>query len=317
MKVHGEGLADDIKSTTSENSNESELDLEDELDEDLDEVLASSKKIGGRGRQQQQQRKRMSLNSDGDGDDDEDELADGDEGEEEDGEEEEEEDGDEGREDELDLDAAEAKSEQIKREYSPEQSGDGKRPYKRAKEVNLTTRKLSKSRRLSIDGDPISPTKRGRKPRISQVNNNGKLANVRNLTDNNTMVANPMATASVANSVGIGANPTYYQLNGYTSRQYSTEKANGANYAAQTQCNQTSLNQYARHYASQESTNSSASAPERSALSSLSTVSLGQHAQSSQRSDHRLLVSGKQQLLNSPTSGQTNGTSPPAALSDW
>lgn len=242
MKVHGEGLADGSKSSNSD-TDESELDLDDELDgDDLDDDVLSRKvssdnRLTGIGRRSNGKQKRASLNSDGAEEDDDEE-------------EEEEEDEDE-EDDEEDEDLADAEEEntikglngvkmELKREYSPEQNGDGKRAYTRRNiQRGLGAPKAGvrkpKKKLLMADNEasPIAsvqqtptPGKRGRKPRQVHLQDAQSAGEDMKSGEQAVAVGHRQAVQAADNSSGgsqinplalsgAAGTPTYYPLGSY------------------------------------------------------------------------------------------------------
>lgn len=294
MKVHGEGLLDGTKSTTSDTDEDEDEDeeIEEELEEDeeseldLDE-MDNNNSGSTRGSSTKNRRKLKpvsSLNSEEDGEVDEtDEL-------------EEEDNVSEGK-----------KSTDIKREYSPEQSGDGKRPYRRNKDKLALARKSKRRPSENEAAGQPKPAKRGRKPKTQQQQQQNIIGPVEHLNQSSD---NGQAT--------IGNTPTYYPLTGYA-RQYASHVNGGTNYASAAtggQCNP--LEQYHSRslYTSQINTNqesNTSSSSSAATTGSASTISLNGNQHHNQQ--HSAI--GTQQLSSPNGAEQTNGTSPPEALSEW
>lgn len=318
MKVHGEGLVDGLKLTLSD---EEECESSDENEEDENELELDESEANGESRncnnrtKHRKGRKRMSLNSNGD-------RCDEDENVDEEEEEEEEEDGDDDEEVADYLAESGKRHEEIKREFSPEQSGDGKRPYRQRCDDSKVVRSLTplrkSKRRLSAsvaqgcdseaDATTLAATKRVRKARQQLLDEVAPTTNGC-LLDANTTPDTP------TNS--------YYPLAGYA-RHYAAASGQAANAQAygnqcggQSAANNEQYNQRQQHhhYASQIQSNSQESNSSSSALGgdlpSLSSASAAALNGQQQRNAHSLA---------SPTSAHTttNANSPPhATLSEW
>lgn len=274
MKVHGEGLADGSKSSNSD-SDESELDLDDELDgDDLDDDVLSRKassdnnRLTSIGRRSNGKQKRASLNSDGAEEDDDEE----DEDDEEDDEDDDEEDDDlADAEDENSMKGLNGVKIELKREYSPEQNGDGKRAYTRrnvqrglggapkAVGVRKPKKKLlmadNEASPIASVQQTLTPGKRGRKPRQVHLQDVQPAAEavkpeqlavghrqaVQTAAENSTggPQINPLALSGAAGT------PTYYPLGNYA--------ASRGHYGSSGSSNNNGSNQVSSNYASPSS----------------------------------------------------------------
>lgn len=327
MKVHGEGLTDEIKSTNSD-SNESELDLDDDDDDDLDnggvgdsmddenvDGILNVKKITKTRKRRNRKLITKSLNSDGDDDeidddDDEDEyLADGGLNEE-DGLLEEK---DNNNEDDDNIKA------DIKREYSPEQTGDGKRPYRR----NLA--KLTKTKLRKLNSSPSVANLD-----VSRSTNKRADKKSKNIQSDAQSITAPSVDIAPINQLSTHLETTpntaayYTTLGGYAARnhqqqqqhlqqynatnQHHPNQVNGATYTSSSaqQCGR-SADQYNRHYAASQSN-------QESNLLSNRLIGMTHHSGNEHSNAHH-------QRLSSPTNrtnGQSHGTSPTSTtLSEW
>lgn len=303
MKVHGEGLADeDLKSDISDDSNEDtdeDLDLDEMDDVEEDEtgglkVSATNRKkprVGGR-----RKRVRMStLNSDGD----------------------------DANEDEDDDEQEDKTQPEIKREYSPEQTGDGKRPYRRLAErkPKAPRQKLSQLDNQQYNNTGVSVVKRGRKPRGASVADEGQMKGVIGCEQSQT--ASDLLTSTY--SAATNATGNYYPLGGYTAAVAMANNQNGAHNQHYAQSNINGVqschgtpttDRYGhlnggQHHLGQYSTlashvQTSSSSPSNSSTTTTTPAAVNSHLRS------------QQQMSRSPTGGQltaANGTSP--SLSEW
>ena len=354
MKVHGEGISEDDLKSEASGLNESDLDLDGDdetIDNELiDDELSIRKKICRRRRK----RMRMSLNSDGErqgdqvvGDEDEDDDDDdGDEDEEDEDDEDEEDEGEDDEEGGEELREIDGGLADIKREYSPEQTGDGKRPYRRQSLSGQRRRKRQKLTSLdnNIDEQPNgAPTikQRGRKSgRAGDVANskldhvsgalNGSSTMLRTATgvldDGQLTLSGTTTSAAASTTTTTSTSGNYYPLANYAARQYAAAMATnqptvGSNQQTfvassaqqqqqqQQQCNNSVTDQYGRHYASQPI------GQPNSPSTDGSTVSNMRQQQHLQRSS--LHQQQQPQLTSGSPTGGPNRTSPPATLTEW
>lgn len=346
MKVHGEGLADGIKLTTSDTEDDEVED--DEEDQDDGDEIDDGQQLGDAGKASESELDRFGIGANNGGrsgklnrskkmmkrasslnnsnleeEEEEEELM------EEIGANEE-------------SDGAVRKLTEIKREYSPEQTGDGKRPYRRNRD-KLNGGRRSKRKLLVQDNEQgqldigFPPMKRGRKPKILQqlekgqqeqqqqqqlllLNNHNHQRVEQQQHQQQQQQPHHHQQNNIVDSVD-GNTPTYYTLSGYA-RQYSS---NVVNYTPPSGIGSQLSNPMgsAYHgrslYASQQLSNNQESSNNSVASSTISSAVAPTTGSSNMNGNQQQHHGNQQTQLSSPnnTEQQTNGTPPLATLSEW